>query len=76
MRPTSRRNSKVELRASKSTYRIVSTTGQHFFKETNTQSVAQFKPMERLQTAKSNANENELRRTRILMDKISGKQVT
>lgn len=32
--------------------------------------------MERLQTAKSNVNENELRRTRVMMDKISGKQAT
>ena len=31
--------------------------------------------MERVHTAKSNANEGEMRRTRVLMDKISGKNM-
>lgn len=58
MRPSSRKNSKVDLRVSKSTYKILpSSTAQHFFKDQNTQSVAQFKPIERVQTAKTNANE-------------------
>jgi len=33
MRPSSKNNSRIELRASKSTYKILSTTGQQFFRE-------------------------------------------
>lgn len=77
MRPSSRKMSKVDLRVSKSTYRILpSSTVQNFFKDPNAQSVTQFKPIERVQTAKSNTNEGEMRRTRVLMDKISGRQGT
>jgi hypothetical protein len=75
IRPISRQNSKVDLKHSKSTFRIVSNTGQQFFRETNTQSFAQLKTVERIHTAKSNANEGEMRRTRVLMDKISGKHM-
>jgi hypothetical protein len=75
MRVNSRNNSRVELRQSKSTYRILSTTGQQFFREPTTQTLAPIKQLERVQTAKSNANEGEMRRTRLLMDKISGKHL-
>lgn len=75
MRVNSRNNSRVELRQSKSTYRILSTTGQQFFREPTAQTLAPIKPLERVQTAKSNANEGEMRRTRLLMDKISGKHL-
>lgn len=33
------------------------------------------KTLERVQTAKSKASEGEMRRTRVLMDKISGRQL-
>ena len=75
MRPNSRNNSRVELRASKSTYRILSTTGQQFYREPTQPNLAPLKSFERIQTAKSNANEGEMRRTRVLMDKISGKHL-
>ena len=75
MRPNSRKNSRVEIKHSKSTYRIVSNTGQQFFREPTVQSLAPLKQTERVQTAKSNVNEGEMRRTRVLMDKISGKNL-
>lgn len=74
MRPGSRKNSRVDLRISKSSYRILSTTGQQFFREPPV-AVVTGKTLERVQTAKSKASEGEMRRTRVLMDKISGRQL-
>lgn len=72
-------NSRVDLKTSKSTYRIMSTTMQQFNRNTvNVNDTVNIfnnnPPIERAKTAKGlGSNEEEMRRTRLLMDKISGK---
>jgi hypothetical protein len=54
----------------------MSTTGQQFHRDTSNQTINIFNstPIERAKTAKGlGSNEEEMRRTRLLMDKISGK---
>ena len=74
LRGNSRKHSRIELKNSKSQVRIQAVTQVGFHREPTVQSLAPLK-LERVQTAKSNANEGEMRRTRVLMDKISGKHL-